>query len=85
LPNLANFLTTDGFSKKTLNLIFRRSISNQDSKGSSSDLFDRNSLLVLICTRMNQVIGGFTSIEISKNQKDYIRDNEAFVFSLTKN
>jgi hypothetical protein len=74
LPNLANFMTDDGFSKKTLNLIFRRNIANQELMGSSSDIFNRSSLLVLICTRMNQIIGGFTSIEIEKGQHDYIKD-----------
>jgi len=34
---------------------------------------------------MNQVIGGFTSIELEKEQKDYIRDEFSFIFSLTKN
>jgi len=45
-----------------LNLIYRRNIHNQEAKGSPYDIFNKNSLLVLICTRMNQVIGGFTSI-----------------------
>jgi hypothetical protein len=85
LPCLANFLTADGFQRKTLNLIFRRSITNTNIRGSPTDLFNKASLLVLICTRMNQVIGGFTSIEIEKGQKDYIKDSMAFVFSLTKN
>jgi len=60
LPILANFLTNDGFSKKNLNLIFRRNIGNQEAKGNPNDIFNRSSLLVLICTRMNQFIGGFT-------------------------
>jgi hypothetical protein len=34
---------------------------------------------------MNQVIGGFTSIELSKNHKDYIKDSYSFIFSLSKN
>jgi len=29
LPKLANFLTSDGFQKKKLNLIFRRNTVNQ--------------------------------------------------------
>ena len=68
-----------------LNLIYRRNINNQDIRGSPTDLFNKDSLLVMICTRMNQVIGGFTSIEIEKGYKDYIRDDNAFVFHLTKN
>jgi hypothetical protein len=78
-------MTTDGFQKKMLNLIYRRNIHNQDAKGSPYDLFNKDSLLVMICTRMNQVIGGFTSIEIDKGYKDYIKDDFAFVFNLTKN
>lgn len=85
LPNLANFMTTDGFQKKMLNLIYRRNIGNQDIRGSPTDLFNKDSLLVMICTRMNHVIGGFTSIEIEKGHKDYIRDDNAFVFHLAKN
>lgn len=34
---------------------------------------------------MNQIIGGFASIEIKKGQKDYISDDEAFIFSLSRN
>ena len=85
LPNLANFLTADGFQKKTLNLKFRRNINNKDTRGQPNDLFGCNSLLVLICTRMNQIVGGFTSIELEKGCKDYIRDDESFIFSLSKN
>ena len=85
LPKLANFLTTDGFQKKKLNLIFRRSSNNQDQCGQSTDIRNRDSLLVIICTRLNQVIGGFTSIRITKNSSEYLSDENAFIFSLTKN
>lgn len=85
LPKLANILTADGFSKKKLNLLFRRNINHTDTKGQPYDLFGRTSLLVLICTRMNQIIGGFTSIQLEKGCKDYIRDDSAFIFNLSKN
>jgi hypothetical protein len=85
LPKLANFLTTDGFQKKKLNLLFRRNSNNQDQYGQSTDIRNRDSLLVLICTRLNQIIGGFTSIVVNKNSSDYISDENAFIFSLSKN
>lgn len=62
LPKLANFLTSDGFQKKRLQLLFRRSSTSPNTFGQHTDIFGKNSLLVVICTRNNQVIGGFTSI-----------------------
>lgn len=74
LPKLANFLTTDGFQKKKLTLLFRRHINGQETCGKPSDIFNRGSLLVLICTRGDQIIGGFTSIEVTKNSNGYVAD-----------
>ena len=62
LPNLANMLTTDGFQKKMLNLVYRRNIHNQQTKGNPEDIYGKDSLLMMICTRMNQIIGGYASI-----------------------
>jgi hypothetical protein len=85
LPKLANFLTNDGFQKQKLHLIFRRNTTNQEIFGQPNDIRNKKSLLILICTKFNQVIGGFTSIEITKNSKAYLSDENAFIFSLTKN
>lgn len=82
---MANFLTTDGFQKKKLNLIYRKNINNQEMMGSPNDIRNKNSILVLICTRLGMIIGGFTSVEIQKGSCDYIADDSAFIFSLTKN
>lgn len=84
LPKLANFLTNDGFQKKKLALLFRRNSSNSESVGQPSDIFNKISLLVLISTKQNQIIGGFTSVEISKNFNGYLSDENAFLFSLSK-
>lgn len=85
LPKLANFLTTDGFQKKKLRLLYRRNAANQEISGQPADIRGKNSLLFIICTRVNMLIGGFISIEIGKNAKDYLSDENAFLFSLTKN
>ena len=66
-------MTTDGFQKKKLDLIYRRT-ANNENYGQSDDLRNKNSLLVLICTKLGQVIGGFTSITIYKNSVDYLSD-----------
>jgi hypothetical protein len=84
LPKLANFLTSDGFQKKKLQLLLRRNNTNQETYGQPIDIRNKNSLLFIICTKLNQVIGGFTSITVTKNSFDYISDENAFLFSLTK-
>ena len=53
--------------------------------GTPLDIRNKASILVLICTKSNQIIGGFISIEIEKNSCDYLSDDSAFIFSLTKN
>lgn len=84
MPKLANFLTTDGFQKKKLDLIFRRTANNENC-GQSDDLRNKNSLLVLMSTKLGQIIGGFISITIYKNSSDFLSDENAYIFSLTKN
>ena len=85
LPNLANFITTDGFQKKKLELLFRRNTSNSNNVGVAKDIHNKNSLLVLLSTRQKEVIGGFTSIELEKDSSTYLSDENAFIFSLSKN
>lgn len=84
LPKLANFLTTDGFQKKKLALLLRRNTSGQEMVGQPSDILNRAALLVLLRTRADQIIGGFTSIEISKACSGYLADENAFIFSLSR-
>lgn len=84
LPKLVNFITTDGFTKHQLNLIYRRS-TTESPKGSNADIRERKNLLILINTASGQNIGGFVSVPIPKGETDYVADSGAFLFSLTKN
>ena len=85
LPKLANFLTDEGFDKKKLDLLYRRTINPKENHGDVHEIFGRNSLLVLLCTRMGQIIGGFTSAALKKGSMEYMADENAFLFSLTRN
>lgn len=85
LPRLATFLTGEGFDKKKLELLFRRTLNPKESRGDPTDIYGKTSLLVLLCTRMNQMIGGFTSVELQKGSMEYMGDENAFIFSLTRN
>ena len=84
LPKLANFLTGEGFDKKKLDILYRRTTNPKENHGDVSEIFGRKSLLVLLCTRMGQMIGGFTSVELKKGSMDYLTDENAFIFSLTR-
>ena len=66
LPKLCKFITNQGFSKHQLNLIYRRSLS-QPPKGTSSDIRQKENILILINTVSGQNIGGFVSVPIPKN------------------
>lgn len=85
LPVLATFLTAEeGWNKKKLTLLYRRSQENKPF-GQSSDLKNKNSLLILIKTQYGQYIGGFISISLPKaTTGDYLEDKEAFLFSLSR-
>lgn len=65
-------------------MLYRRSTTNP-AKGNNSDLRGKNNLLILINTTLGQNIGGFVSVQIGKNDTNYIEDKGAFLFSLTKN
>jgi hypothetical protein len=67
-----------------LTLIYRRSLT-APPRGKNTDIRSKNSLLILINTATGQNIGGFVSVPIPKNDVDYIEDNGAFLFTLTKN
>lgn len=53
--------------------------------GSPNDIHHKNSLLFLLCTKSDLVIGGFTSIELSETSTGYLADENAYVFTLSKN
>lgn len=61
LPKIADIITTEGFQKKKLRLLFRRN-NNGQSFGQASDIRCRDSLLFIICTKLNVVFGGFISV-----------------------
>lgn len=85
LPKIADIITTEGFQKKKLNLLYRRNNNSGQSYGQSGDIRCRNSLLFIICTKLNFVFCGFISVEIPKvSKKEYLEDDGAFLFSLTK-
>lgn len=84
MPKLCIFITSAGFSKHSLNLIYRRSL-NYPPKGKNTDIRLRNNLLILITTVSGLNIGGFISVPLPKADTDYIEDSGAFLFTLTKN
>lgn len=61
LPKIADIITTEGFQKKKLRLLYRRN-NNGQSVGQPSDIRCRDSLLFIICTKLNYVFGGFISV-----------------------
>jgi hypothetical protein len=84
LPKISDIITTEGFQKKKLNLLFRRNNSSGQNFGQPNDIRNRESLLFIVCTKLNFVFGGFISISIPRNVRDYLADENAFLFNLTK-
>lgn len=64
-------MSGEGFNKRILTLIYRRS-TDFPSKGVNSDIYDKQNLLIIMNTIADQVVGGYVSVTIPRNGVDYL-------------